>query len=192
MMQVLRTARRLAVVLLLFLALLISVASVVMWARSESAFDFAAMSPRHRTDGLLQRDCIWSFGGAITLMRVVDQRIYGENRVSAHGPEAAAFATWLRSAADSSDPVCIPGLRFGYSQHSDGSSLRFVEVSYWLLCWPGPLLSVLWLVRLRASRRRNRLLCAACGYDLRATPAKCPECGAVPTHSPGSVGKTEN
>ncbi len=40
------------------------------------------------------------------------------------------------------------------------------------------------LAALAARRRRRRTrgragLCRACGYDLRATPGRCPECGNV-------------
>ncbi|HEY7088746.1 MAG TPA: hypothetical protein VH518_11695 [Tepidisphaeraceae bacterium] len=62
---------------------------------------------------------------------------------------------------------------------------RYLTVwgSYWPIAVATALLPALWIPglmrRLRASRRRRLGCCAHCGYDLRATPDRCPECGAV-------------
>src|SRR5688500_3993513 len=57
-----------------------------------------------------------------------------------------------------------------------------VLVPYWavftlmvaLMMWPPH------LARRMVYQARHRHLCVYCGYDLRATPARCPECGEVP------------
>ena len=63
--------------------------------------------------------------------------------------------------------------------HRFGLWCRF---GLWRCCW---LFAAISLVTIgRRLLRRNRVMtgkCRSCGYDLRATLDRCPECGSVPT-----------
>jgi hypothetical protein len=73
-------------------------------------------------------------------------------------------------------------LGFGAGVQLNGG--RFVNVPYWFIALAVAAPPVVAVRRFRARRRRERRgHCEVCGYDLRATPDRCPECGAVP-HAP--------
>lgn len=61
--------------------------------------------------------------------------------------------------------------------------LTIVSAPDWALAGLFGTLPFIYFLRIRRRRRmRNRQLacqCIACGYDLRATPDRCPECGAL-------------
>jgi hypothetical protein len=68
---------------------------------------------------------------------------------------------------------------------------RELILPYWILVLLfaiAPALSArrVWLHR-RARRRRRANACPACGYDLRASPERCPECGAMPARGAGAT-----
>jgi hypothetical protein len=58
------------------------------------------------------------------------------------------------------------------------------SVPLWVFTLPFPILLWGWLRVERAMTRPVAGRCARCGYDLRATPDRCPECGKVPTAQP--------
>jgi hypothetical protein len=65
------------------------------------------------------------------------------------------------------------GIFFGVTYH-------IFAIPYWIIILPTAILPILWL----RYRRRQRLRaksghCLSCGYDLRESKEKCPECGAA-------------
>jgi hypothetical protein len=63
--------------------------------------------------------------------------------------------------------------------------LTVISLPYWLICSiiaGGP--AALWLsARTRRVRRRAAGRCVRCGYDLCASPDRCPECGHAAPHA---------
>jgi hypothetical protein len=56
--------------------------------------------------------------------------------------------------------------------------VTYATVPYWALALLFAMAPALrWLAIVRRRRRRRKEFCARCGYDLRATPNRCPECG---------------
>ena len=88
-------------------------------------------------------------------------------------------------------PDRVVGL-FGYGvcdarSLPDASRYVAVVLPYWLITLPTsvPLLLIAWRHwHDRGARRIAMGRCAACGYDLRESPGRCPECGAVSVATP--------
>jgi hypothetical protein len=86
-----------------------------------------------------------------------------------------------------------PGMfHFDVYRYADGhgGTLHVLTMPMWPLVLLTGLPPVVWIIyNRRYLRHRWRILrghCLVCGYDLRATPDRCPECGTVPVTAPSA------
>ena len=169
-----RTWRPRLATLLTGLLLLLASASVLGCVHSYHHFDVAALfSP----GGKVQVAGIYRGGLLIVLTEVpFENRGLSMEFVNAEGDDYDRARDAI-SAFASTDHA---GWGFGYAAGAFPQKWRYlaVQAPAWLVAAPLVLLSVRRLtIPLRQRARRRRGLCPSCGYDLRGSPGRCPECG---------------
>ena len=172
------------------LSLLLCVASVGLWARSYWRYDvlshFSARTLRNPEE-LDFMSCGWGTIGlgrnvvVVTSSNVGLSNAVGWNLLTLRDP--GRFQPKIPKSAGFE----WGGLGWTHWTNSVGPGLPLIEHRTLLLpCWVLVLLfAILPIVWSRSELRRRRVkvgLCRVCGYDLRATPDRCPECGTVPEH----------
>ena len=207
--------RRRLLQLLASLSLLLALATAGLWIRSAWRIDVIL----HRRDVRTASDG-WSGTSAITNLSSRAGRI-GFQKKSAefegvYNPRAGEFKDADRWKF-SSDPVATGGLSDSRSfiaeatssgwraegaarQGGPGRSRDFsarVQIPHWFLVFLFSLLPAVRVIRWQLRRRRARELgpdarpCPSCGYDRRATPTRCPECGHATHETAGDEASTD-
>jgi hypothetical protein len=190
--------RRRLLNLLTLLSLLLCVASAALWVRSLLAGDYVAWVSA--ADGLKTERLVMvaSARGRLSvkvLDKFVPQFSAEEMTELRENSGASPVRTGLEWGLGRT--LRLPGGFFGFYEdwrdeplqyrfagvHRKGRLRQFdLTIPWWLVValtatLPARAAFVRRRRRLSASRTR-RGQCPACGYDLRATPAQCPECGA--------------
>ena len=177
--------RRRLFTILSVLSLLLCLATLVLWVRSYWRYDALVCRPEPEPQGPFHSWFIQSFVGELGF---VDQR--PETRVMDRPIPRWEFVNWpanqglaLKVIRDNVSPTAsgwFLGFGFLVVPLPEPIEIYAIAFPHWFLALLFAVLPALLLRSLSSSRKRHRAgLCCKCGYDLRATPDRCPECGTA-------------
>jgi hypothetical protein len=180
------------------ISLLLCVTTAALWTRSHWVSDyipFDGMETDGHSTAAWSYALAWSRGGVefcgyrsgYTSVDPVAPQTFSASSTPLHwvhtgaGPTAVPFGIPPKA-------WCLAGFTFYYSGNRAGPSATFtssylgqwyVQCPYWALLTVTAFLPLVRGWRWLRRRRRGLGVCPKCGYDLRASPERCPECGRV-------------
>lgn len=155
------------------LSLMLCVAIVLLWSRSYWQGDELTVLRRNETDRQIAQYKFYSGRGVIFLSRVIYVFLTPE-QVARFGPPSGILRGSFRPPLVGLDGKGALLPRMG----SDATGgVVYAIVPLWCMALP-LLIPFGWrMIRIRQiCRRQSRLECPNCGYDLRASKDRCPEC----------------
>jgi hypothetical protein len=171
------------------LSLLLAIAVAARWARSYTrvedyiAWRGGTTQILHSKDGRVwlehwrgvnpvptipeSSDVLWALWGT-------KNSIDGQPIVVGYSPPPPSQTNGFGFVQYVMDVGALTGGRYTGSMHS-------IAIPHWVIVGGALIAPIGWAVgSLRRHRWRRHGLCPRCGYDLRATPERCPECGRAP------------
>jgi hypothetical protein len=185
LMRALRKILRTFVAATIVLNTLLCLASLVMWVRSSFAADiFSLQTARRFDDNPLEQIenvsySLWSDSGTVMVVR--RRGTFGTAIHELQSlPRREGERRWVRLRT-SPGSVRLAGLgseRIRFFHQGNVDAIDAWSAPHWVLAIMFALAPLIWFLRRR--RRIPAGHCQACGYDLRETPDRCPECGTIP------------
>ena len=166
--------RRRLFTLLSVVSLVLCAAVCALWVRSFHVADWVVLIHRHapmRTSSAGVATWDGAFSLQVSLKASTD---YGDPRNT----------LWQYNPQPAGSPMVLPFDRsaerwLGFGGTWSGKHFMLIVPVWAIVLVSGAAAALSWR-RTRQVRRAQRMgLCPSCGYDLRATPGRCPECGGV-------------
>jgi hypothetical protein len=179
-------ARRWVFNIMVALSLVIFVVTVGLWVRSYSVSDWLHSSDRRWVESDLGHlNITWRIVSSPAVSAAPwtwESSPAGSRILFDVFDEFSVMPRWHESRWSFLGLTFVAITVHGSVHMGSGLAVRgeyYVRIPYWILCLATLPVPLVWLIRRLRVRRYAAGHCQVCGYDLRASNERCPECGTV-------------